>query len=71
MLVINRLHHTVDRKKLHRPESDQELPDLLLQEVQPGVVGSNHPQQIHRQAQARQDFLTQVPLLTSVEVGER
>lgn len=58
------------RSFLHQGERDEQLMDLLLQDLEPRVMGPEHIKQLHLQAEARQDFLTEVPLLNSGEIGE-
>lgn len=57
------------RSFFHQQERDEQLVDLLLQDIEPGLIGPEHMKQLHLQAEARQEFLTRVPLLSSVEVG--
>lgn len=57
------------RSFFHQRERDEQLVDLLLQDVEPGLMGPEHVKQLHLQAEAREEFLTRVPLLSSVEVG--
>ena len=51
-------------------ERDEELINLLLKDVKPGVMGPEHMLQLRRQAAARESFLRNVALLDSGEVGE-
>lgn len=51
-------------------DRDEQLVDLLLQDVEPGMIDDAHLTQLHRQARARAAFLTEVPLLDSRGVGE-
>lgn len=57
------------RTYFQQGERDEELVGLLLRDVEPALMGPEHIKQLHLQAEARQGFLTQVPLLTSEEVG--
>ncbi len=57
------------RSFFHQHDRDEQLVDLLLQDVEPGLMGPEHIKQLHLQAEAREEFLTEVPLLSSVEVG--
>jgi hypothetical protein len=60
----------VARSLADREARDEGLVDLLLQDVEPRLMGSAHLEQLRLQAQAKAAFLTEVPLLTSREVGE-
>jgi hypothetical protein len=57
------------RTFFQRGERDEELVGVLIRDVEPALMGPEHIRQLHLQAEARQAFLTQVPLLTSEEVG--
>jgi hypothetical protein len=61
---------TLVRTLIERGGRDEQLVELLLKDVEPGVAGPEHLEQLRLQAQARAVFLTEVPLLTSREVGE-
>jgi hypothetical protein len=58
------------RTLLDQGSRDEQLMELLLQDVQPRVMEPEHLEQLRLQAKARAAFLTEVPLLTSREVGE-
>lgn len=49
---------------------DEQVVDLLLEDVEPQVMGEEHLRQLRLQAAARARFLEEVPLLTSQAVGE-
>lgn len=57
------------RSFVHQGERDEEVLGVLLQDVEPELIGPEHMKQLHLQAEARHEFLTEVPLLTSAEVG--
>lgn len=58
------------RSLLSEAELSEQLLEVLLQHVEPGVMGEERMLQLRRQAEARESFLTGVPLLESAEVGE-
>lgn len=58
------------RSLLSEDERDEQLIDVLLQNVEPGVMGAEHMLQLRMQAEAREAFLKDVALLGSADVGE-
>jgi hypothetical protein len=50
-------------------ERDRDLLEVLLRDVEPGTISSEHLAQLHVQAEVRHAFLTKVPLLRSEDVG--
>lgn len=58
------------RSLLSEAELSEQLLEVLLQHVEPGVMGEERMLQLRRQAEARESFLTGVPLIESAEVGE-
>lgn len=66
---VRRLVRVV-RSLISEAELNEQLLEVLLQHVEPGVVGEERLLQLRRQAEARESFLTNVPLLDSADVGE-
>ncbi|TVP56828.1 MAG: hypothetical protein EA351_07315 [Gemmatimonadales bacterium] len=58
------------RSVLSEGERDEELIDVLLQDIEPTVMGPEHMLQLRMQAEARKAFLQEVALLDSAGVGE-
>lgn len=58
------------RSLLSDDERDEQLIDVLLQDVEPGVMGPEHMLQLRMQAEAREAFLKDVALLDSADLGE-
>jgi hypothetical protein len=58
------------RSLISEDERDEQLLDVLLQNVEPGVMGPEHMLQLRTQAEAREAFLKDVPLLDSASVAE-
>lgn len=58
------------RSLLSEDEREEQLMEVLLQNVEPGVMGSERMLQLRMQAEAREAFLKNVPLLDSADVGE-
>jgi len=60
----------VVRSLVTEAERSERLIEVLLENVEPGVMGEERMLRLHRQAEAREAFLEDVALLDSAEVGE-
>lgn len=61
---------SVVRRFFGKQERDERVISVLLEDVEPRVVGTEHLLQLLMQAAAREGFLRDVALLESAEVGE-
>ena len=61
---------SVVRRFVGKQERDERVISVLLEDVEPRVVGTEHLLQLRMQAAAREGFLRDVALLESAEVGE-
>jgi len=66
---IRALRQTV-RTALSESERDEQVIEVLLQDVEPTLMGAEHMLQLRMKAEARATFLQEVRLLGSAGVGE-